>query len=1527
MRQPKINFNTATPSIKWQLKLKSSPSDGTDGASCEQIVIRKVSVLVIVLLAILAFTATPALASAPMVELNQVAQVAPSETTATVHVEVNPGGLDTHVYIEYGPERDTEKVDALPTSGDVSVTLVMYGLQPGEQYRFHVVAVNAEGTVTGREHEFTTQSPAGLSPWWHVLSSTRPTYLQPLHLKGVDEVQDLTVTGVVGEEFESRYILYNKPESAGGVGEVFFVGYDAATFQTHLEGVYGAGSVEVKGGPGALVVPGEHNTSTYEITFKGSSLGERPVEPIDVEESKNDGFEPVLTVTQKTAGQLGKPDGLLAATVTDIGDTGVNECVRVPSGKGAYRDSACSEAAEPGHEEYEKSPVRIVDKLPPGVTAVSAEGVIGEGKNLEPLQSCPRTEGQEVECVVTGAGIRQGLYGNIPWSVVPAFNQVELRIHVVVNPGAQVAGAGEPPRETEVNELSVSGGDAAPARLSRPLKLSSAPVPAGVENFELTPENVGGGVDTQAGSHPFQTTFTTVLNQSAETLSTAGHPVGHPAGLERDLRYELPPGLIGNPQPFARCTAQQLLAKINECPVGSIVGVAITTIGEPQTLGLITFTTPLFNMEPSVGEPAKFAFIPENAETPVYIDTRIRTGGDYGIVAEVRNITQEVDFLSNETVFWGVPGNGEHNETRGGCLVALRTEHGHYQPCEAVSEKTPPPFFELPTACPVDPGTGEPVPLRSRVEGDSWEAPGNFLTGANIFTTAAGIAGGPLPAMDGCDKLPFAPTLTVTPDVQDASSSSGLDVDVKVPQEESLNANGLGEADLRNTTVALPAGVAINPSGGDGLQACTSELAGLAALSPPRLGSPGDQIGYEGSEEPALEPGVTVPKFSPQLPGSVATRETSEATLQPGINFCSTASKIGTARIKTPLLKKDLEGAVYLAPQEANPFGSLLAMYIVAEDPESGVLLKLPGEVQLCKGAGEVIDGQTCQGLGQIITTFLNTPQAPAEEIELHFFGGEKAPLATPSRCGSYTTTTSIVPWSAPQSGPPATPSSTFNITSGPNGGPCPGAQLPFNPYVTGGSLNLQAGEFTPLTVTMSRKDGEQNLKSLVAKLPPGLSGVLTGVELCPEPQANLGECGENSKIGEATVAVGVGGHPFTVSGGRFYLTGPYNGSGACTVGQPGCAPFGITFEVPAKAGPFDLAKTQHNHPACDCVLVRGKIELNPLTAAITITSDPPGSPYSIPTSLEGIPLEIQKVNATTTRGNFQFNPTNCAKMSLEGTVQLNEGGSDTITTPFQATNCAALKFEPKFSVSTSGKTSKANGASLTAKVTYPNVPQGTDADIAKVKVELPLQLPSRLTTLQKACTNAQFEANPAACPAASKIGYAVVHTPLIPVPLEGPAIFVSHGGEAFPSLTMVLQGYGITIDLVGTTFISKSGVTSTTFKTVPDQPFSTFELTLPEGKFSALAANGNLCKPTTTKTVSKKVKVKVKGREKTVTSKVKEQVAASLAMPTEFVAQNGAEIHQTTPIRVIGCPPTRGKAHKAVKVKKHKKVAKGKKG
>jgi hypothetical protein len=228
-------------------------------------------------------------------------------------------------------------------------------------------------------------------------------------------------------------------------------------------------------------------------------------------------------------------------------------------------------------------------------------------------------------------------------------------------------------------------------------------------------------------------------------------------------------------------------------------------------------------------------------------------------------------------------------------------------------------------------------------------------------------------------------------------------------------------------------------------------------------------------------------------------------------------------------------------------------------------------------------------------------------------------------------------------------------------------------------------------------------------------------------------------------------------------------------------------------------------------------------------------------------------------------------------------------------------------------------------KVAYPNAPFGSQANIAKVKVDLPKQLPSRLTTLQKACTAAQFNANPAGCPAASIVGHAKAITPLLPVPLEGPAYFVSHGGEAFPNLIMVLQGYGITIDLVGDTFISKAGITSSTFNAVPDAPVNNFELTLPRGKFSALTANNaNLCTNAKTIKVRKLVTRRVHGHIVHVRRTVTKSVAQPLLMPTALTAQNGAVLKQATKIAVTGC--AKKKAKKASSSSSHQGKGKAKK-
>ncbi len=1017
--------------------------------------------------------------------------------------------------------------------------------------------------------------------------------------------------------------------------------------------------------------------------------------------------------------------------------------------------------------EAEGAPVTITDDLPPGVTATAVHGeteLAGEHltQELEPMR-CALTPAPT--CTWSKATSLSG-------ESLTAYGILEVRIDVKV----------EGPQRTVTDEARIEGGEAPGDVVSQALSVNSIAAPFGFERYNFQPENADGSLDTQAGSHPFALTTTLSLNSNYEAS------VAKPVAMVKDLHVDLPSGLIGDPRAVPECTAEEFttnLLESNYCPPDTAVGIVLVTVREPsEHLGTpepVTRVEPLFNLVPAPGEPARLGFVA--AVVPVVLDTSLRTGGDYGVTVSSSNMPETAELLSARVTVWGVPGDPRHNASRGwNCLRPSQAPAGG---CPAPT--TSQPFLTLPTSC--------ERPLESSVTGDSWSTPDKpSEVAAPLSYTLQGDTAEPV-ALTGCDRLPFTPTMTVSSDTQAASSPTGLKVNLTVPQETTLSPGGLAEADVKDTTVALPEGMQVNPASANGLEACSE-----------------GQVGFSGIDT------------------------TGTSTFSSSEPSCSNGSKVGVVHIKTPLLPRELEGGVYLAAQNANPFGSLIALYIIAQDPEAGVLVKLAGEVTL--------DGRT----GQLVSTFQNTPQLPFEELKLELFGGADGSLSTPSRCGLYQTTASLTPWS---DAVPENPTSSFEITSGPNGTQCPGSSLPFAPSLVAGTTNNQAGAFSPLKTTISREDGNQSLQAVTLHMPAGLSGLLTGVKLCEERQAEEGLCGAESLIGETTVSAGVGDHPYTVTGGKVFITGPYQG-----------APFGLSIATPAKAGPFDLEKDT----PCDCVVVRAKVEVDPHTAVLTIASG------AIPHIIEGIPLQIKDIDVTVNRPGFEFNPTNCSPLAITATISGIEGASSALSVPFQAANCATLKFAPKFSVSTSAHTSKADGASLTARLVYPAAPPGTQANIAMTKVDLPKILPTRETTLQQACLAAVFEANPEDCPAASAVGHATVTTPELPVPLTGPAYLVSHGGEDWPALTMVLKGYGVTIDLVGTTFISRAGITSTTFKTVPDTPFNTFELTLPEGKYSALAANGNLCKH-------------------------------KLVMPTAFVAQNGAEIHESTPIKVIGCP------------------------
>lgn len=1033
----------------------------------------------------------------------------------------------------------------------------------------------------------------------------------------------------------------------------------------------------------------------------------------------------------------------------------------------------------------ESVPVRLTDVLPAGLTFIGYKAVAGQDpvdNNRGPV-TCTHIS-HEVVCKWSSASL-------------PPFEQIEVEIQVGV---ASAASSGE------VNRATVSGGGAvSEVEASHAITLGDVSK-FGFEEFKMVPEDVGGTLDTRAGSHPFQ--LTSVVTFNSQTPDSQGRP--RTAALPKDVIAELPPGLVGNPTPFAKCTDAQFGkgftaeggSIVNECPPQSAIGVATATIMEPKALGFLTVTTPIFNMTPRNGEPARFGFKAAGI-FPVYLDTAVRTGKDYGVTVTSSSITQIAWSLSAKLTIWGVPGDSRHDKQRGWeCLKGFGF-------CPTSTSSEPPPFLAMPTSC--------ESPFQASIRGSSWGS------SEHPAETAMPLEYRLPEGLDGCNQLPFEPSIHVSPDSTAASSPAGLNVDVHVPQATLSNPNDLAPSAVKQIRVSLPEGMVVNPAGAGGLEACTE-----------------GQVGYL----PGEDDGETL-AFTPEAEGLL----------------CPDAAKVGTVDISSPLLPpgQHVTGGVYLATQNANPFGSLIAMYIVATDPISGTVVKQAGEVHLTEA-------------GQLVTTLKGIPQLPFEDAELHFFGGARAALVTPKRCGEYTTSASLSPWSG---NPPASVVSTFDITTGPAGTPCPGAHLPFAPALTAGSASNRAGGFTAFTTTISRGDGSDELSSVSVHTPPGLSGVLTGIPLCGEAQASTGTCGPESLIGESTVSAGAGPEPITIGGGKVYLTGPYHG-----------APFGLSIASPAKAGPFDLENTPVSHPACDCVVVRARIEVDPHTAELTVTTDPAG-PYAIPQMIEGVPVQLRRVNVTISRPGFMFNPTSCAPLTVTGAATGSEGSTQALSSPFQVNGCASLKFAPVFRVFTSAKTSRLNGASLKVKLSYPKAAFGSQTNIHSVKVELPRQLPSRLTTLQKACLASVFEANPAGCPSTAIVGHAKVITPVLPVPLEGPAYFVSHGNEAFPSLTLVLQGYGVTVELVGSTLI-RNGITSSTFKTTPDVPFSTFELNLPEGRFSALAAVTNLCK-------------------------------TKLAMPTYFVAQNGAEKRQSTKISVTGCAKKkRNPAHR--KAKRHKK-------
>lgn len=544
---------------------------------------------------------------------------------------------------------------------------------------------------------------------------------------------------------------------------------------------------------------------------------------------------------------------------------------------------------------------------------------------------------------------------------------------------------------------------------------------------------------------------------------------------------------------------------------------------------------------------------------------------------------------------------------------------------------------------------------------------------------------------------------------------------------------------------------------------------------------------------------------------------------------CPAGSKLGTVTLEVPTLPAgSLTGNIYLGKPASGPItGPPYTIYLDAESSRYGVKVRLKGTI--------VPNPET----GQLVTTFEENPEAPFNSVILSFRTGPLAPLANPLTCGSAETKVTLTPYS----GTPASFSPTvapFTVSG------CPGPTPPFAAPGLGQEATLlpaNAGGPTTFTFKLARAEGQQYLSTVRTVLPPGLVGEIPKVNPCPEAQANAGTCSVESEIGTVSVQAGSGSSPYTFNG-TVYLTEHY-----------GNAPYGLSIVVPAVAGPFSLGN----------VITRAKVEVEPYTAQVVVSSQ-------LPTIVAGIPIRLRSITFTVDRQGFYRTPTSCAAAPLQtllgGTQTLPPSGSAsaTLESPVQATNCAALAFKPAFAAETNAKTSRTSGASLT--VTIGQV-EG-EAAIKRSVTTLPIQLPSRLATLQKACPEAQGAANIFGCPATSLVGHVKAVTPTLPGVMQGPVYIVSQGGRAFPNLEPVLQGDGVTVILIGNTDIH-NGITTTTFAANPDVPISSFTLELPEGPHSLLSANGSLCR-------------------------------RPLAMPTTLEGQNGKQLVQRTKIKVSGC-------------------------
>jgi hypothetical protein len=928
----------------------------------------------------------------------------------------------------------------------------------------------------------------------------------------------------------------------------------------------------------------------------------------------------------------------------------------------------------------------------------------------------------------------------------------------------------------------------------------------GNEGFSATatepdnPEYVLGGVapggpDNLTGSHPDTLTMSVNLAKGPDSPGEPGVPYGE--GDLKDLRIDLPQGLIENPRfgfsgAFESCGPEDFTTPRNSpyeeslsgesCPLRTQVGVITLTSsangGQTRSFGL-------FNLRPRPGESTRIGASPYGV--PLTFARRIESqGGIYRLGLEARNLSQRFSISGLAIELWGTPWYAGHDLQRGNCLNEADPDNG-FGSASVLEEEgrlrevppkflpptyvagtcaigdpffeanTPHPYLTLPTVC--------EGAMRFDVNVTSWQ-------GASLNRTFET----PEP-LTGCDASNFHTVAAVHPLTDRTTTSAGLNFDLDVNQTNLLNGStdrgrfkpGIqAPSQVKRTVVALPEGMTINPSVAAGLGVCTpAQYAAETATSPPGAG-------------------------------------------------CPNASKIGEITIETPVFEKPVTGGMFLAKPYENPFGSLLALYLVAKIPDAGIIAKIPAEV----GAQEAS--------GRLTATFEDLPQFPYTHFQAHFREGQRSLMATPAECGDYLGGMDLIPW--------LDPTRKFHndfflsFKAGIGGGPCPVGTPPFHPSAEAGDLNRSAGAYSPFYLRPSRTDTEQEFTLYSAKLPPGLLGKIAGIPFCSDAAIEAAKsksgvaeeehpsCPASTSIGHTVADYGLG-SVLTYAPGGLYLAGPYHGS-----------PLSIVAIDSAAVGPFDLG----------VVIVRSAIKIDPQTAQVTIDSQ--GSD-PIPHIVKGIPLHLRNIRVYISRPDFTINPTSCEQLSVESILQGSgarfSDPSDDVNasafTPFQVSDCSSLDFKPKLSLKMKGGTKRGKYPTLTATVT----PTPGDANIGKASVALPPSEFLEQKHIKTICTKPQFEQK--RCPPTSIYGYAKAWSPLMDEPLEGP-VYLRASSSQLPDLVAGLNGRGIRIDVVGRIDSVKGGMRAT-YEVLPDAPVSKFSLTLLGGKRGLLVNSDDACK------------------------------------------------------------------------------------